>query len=43
MRGEKGGLGIWDENVLKLGCNDGCTTVNTIQFIKLFFKGSVIE
>ena len=28
------GLGVWDGNV-KLGCNDGCTTINIIKFIEL--------
>ena len=27
------GLGIWDGNVLKLGCDDSCTTINIIKFI----------
>ena len=25
------GLGVWDGNVLTLGCDDGCTTINTIK------------
>ena len=30
-----GGLGVWDGNVLKLGCDDdGCTAVGIIQFIE---------
>ena len=28
------GLGVWDGNVLKLGCDDGCTTINIIKFIE---------
>ena len=28
-------MGVWDGNVLKFGCDDGCTTVNIIKFIKL--------
>ena len=28
------GLGIWDGNVLKLGCDDSCTTINIIKFIE---------
>ena len=28
------GLGLWDGNVLKLGCGDGCTTINIIKFIE---------
>ena len=31
----RGGLGVWDGNVLKLGCDDGCTTINIIKFIEL--------
>ena len=27
------GLGVWDGNVLKLGYDDGCTTINIIKFI----------
>ena len=34
MEGEKSGLGVWDGNVLKLGCDDGCTTIN-IKFTEL--------
>ena len=29
------GLGVWDDNVVKLGWDDGCTTINTIKFIEL--------
>ena len=29
------GAGVWDGNAVKLGCDDCCTTVNGIQFIKL--------
>ena len=29
------GLGVWDGNVVKLGCDDGCTTVNIIKFTEL--------
>ena len=32
----KDGLGVWDGNVLKLGCDDGCTTINIIKFIEFF-------
>ena len=35
----KDGLGVWDGNV-KLGCNDGCTTINIIKFIE-FKKKSI--
>ena len=30
-----GGLGVWDGNVLKLGCTDVCTTINIIKSIEL--------
>ena len=33
MRG-RDGLGVWDGNVVKLGCDYGCTTINIIKFIK---------
>ena len=36
-RGERGRWGIWNGNVLKLGHDDGCATINTIQFIELCF------
>ena len=29
-------LGVWDENVIKLGCSDLCTTINIIKFIEKF-------
>ena len=29
------GLSVWDENVVKLGCDDGCTIINIIKFIEL--------
>ena len=29
------GLGVWDGNAIKLGCDDCCTTINIIEFIKL--------
>ena len=32
--GWRDGLGIWDGNVLKLGCNDVCTTINIIKSIE---------
>ena len=25
---------VWDENAIKLGCDDHCTIMNTIKFIK---------
>ena len=33
--GREGWKGVWDGNVLKLGCDDGCTTINIIKFIKI--------
>ena len=33
----RGGLGVWDGIVLKLGCEDRCTTMSVITFIELFF------
>ena len=29
------GLGVWDRNVIKLGCDDYCTTINVVKFIEL--------
>ena len=34
------GLAAWDGNVVKLGCDDGCTTINLIKFIELKKKKS---
>ena len=31
----KDGLGVWDENSIKLGCDDHCTTINVIKFTEL--------
>ena len=28
-------LRVWVGTVVKLGCNDGCTTINIIKFIEL--------
>ena len=41
--GRRDGLGVWDGNVLKSGCDDGCTTINIIKLKnnKLKFKSSV--
>ena len=33
--GRRDGLGVWDGNVVKLGCDDGCTTINIIKFLEL--------
>ena len=30
-------LAVWDGNVLKLGCADSCTTINTIKFTEFYF------
>ena len=37
----EGGLGVWDGNVLKLGSDDGCSTINIIKSTELknFIKG----
>ena len=34
------GLGVWDGKLLKLGCDDGCTTIikNLKKYIKKIFK-----
>ena len=32
------GLGVLDGNVLKLGCDDGCTSINIIKFRGLKLK-----
>ena len=29
--GGQGMLGIWDGNVIRLGCDDHCTTINVIN------------
>ena len=31
----RGGLGVWNGNVLKLGCDDGSIRINIVKFIKL--------
>ena len=28
------GLGVWDENVIKLGFDDHCKTINVIKFVE---------
>ena len=28
------GLGVWDGNAVKLGCDDCCTTINKIHWVK---------
>ena len=42
-QGGRGRLGVWDGNVLKLGCDDGCTTINIIKFIALKKKEMIPE
>ena len=34
--GMRGWPGVWDGNAVKLGCDDGCTTISVIKFIELF-------
>ena len=34
-REARDGLGVWEGNAVKLGCDDGCTTVNIIKFTAL--------
>ena len=33
--GWEDGLGIWNRNAIKLGCDDHCTTINVTKFIEL--------
>ena len=33
--GRRDGMRVWDENTVKLGCDDCCTTINIIKFIEL--------
>ena len=33
--GTRDGLGVWDGNVITLGCDDGYTTINIIKHIEL--------
>ena len=35
MGGGRDGLGVWDGNDIKLGCDDRCTTINVVK--KKFF------
>ena len=37
------GLGVWDGNVVKSGCDDGCTTINIIKFIDFKNKNKNIS
>ena len=34
------GLGVWDRNVLKLGCDDGYTIINIVKLTELKTKAS---
>ena len=34
--GWENALGVWDGNAIKLGCNDGCTTINIIKLLSNF-------
>ena len=40
---QRDGLGIWDGNAIKLGCDDHCTTINVTEFIWSVKKCSVAE
>ena len=31
-------LEVWDGNAIKFGCDDHCTTINTVKFIEYFKK-----
>ena len=35
---ERSKLGVWYGNVLKLGCDDGCTAINIFKFTELLKK-----
>ena len=35
LSGGRDGLGVWDGTLVKLGCDDGCTTINIIRFIEV--------
>lgn len=35
------GLAAWDGNAVKLGCNDGCTTISVIKCIE--FKNNPLR
>ena len=35
FEGRVDGLGFWDGNAIKLGCDDHCTSINVIKFIAL--------
>ena len=32
------GLGVWDGNAVKLGGDDGCTTINIVKFIEKIWR-----
>ena len=35
MGGGGDGVGVWDGNVVKLGCDDSCKTIKVIKFIEI--------
>ena len=35
------GLGVWDENAVKFGCDDHCTTIHVIKIIELKKKNGL--
>ena len=41
--GERDGLGVWDGNTVKLGCDDCCTAVNIIKFTELKAKKTIVH
>ena len=43
MGGGRGALEIWDGNVQKLGCDDGCISINIIKFIELLKRETVLS
>ena len=42
MRGWRDGLGVWDGNAVKLGCDDHCTTINVIKHIEFKKKKKIL-
>ena len=41
--GGRDGLRVWNGNTLKLGSDDGCSTINIIKFteLKIFIRGGI--
>ena len=35
LKGRGDGLGVWEGNAIKLGCDDYCTAINVIKVIEL--------